>query len=209
MCLSVVVNLYVYWRRLQHGRSVGFSRGGSKGIIRSRAISIDGLGMNTGSSKNVPVTQSSVPVVSVPVVAATSLPKKDFYKYRRRDFLSGAEIRLFKVLEMSLDRRFRVFPKVKVADLVSPSCNRFFRMAALLHINQKHIDFVVCDIELVPLCAIELDDRSHDFAQDKDKQKDEIFLSAGLPLVRFRNASFYDPHEVFQKINLAISQKNA
>jgi very-short-patch-repair endonuclease len=68
----------------------------------------------------------------------------------------------------------------------------------------KHVDFVLCDPEsLAPLLAIELDDASHDRPERKERDEfvDHAFESAGLPLLRIRNGSSYDPAALRQLID--------
>lgn len=58
--------------------------------------------------------------------------------------------------------------------------------AAFNKIKAKHVDFVLCDsIQIQPLLAIELDDRSHQRKdrQDRDIFVDKAFRSAGVPIV--------------------------
>jgi hypothetical protein len=83
---------------------------------------------------------------------------------------------------------FRVFTKVRVADLVEVR-GLYGRewWTAFARVSQKHVDFLVAGRNtLEVLMAIELDDRSH---QMDDRRKREllnaVFLQAGIPLIRF------------------------
>jgi len=71
--------------------------------------------------------------------------------------------------------------------------------AARNRVNQKAVDFVVCDrATLKPLCAIEVDDRTHG-RQDRvtrDEFVDALFRFHDLPLIRVRGAMSYRPEDV-------------
>jgi hypothetical protein len=65
-------------------------------------------------------------------------------------------------------------------------------------IDRKHLDFILCDSDLAPVVAIELDDRSHD---DEDRQArdlfvDQVLASVSLPIVRVRAKHAYQLEEV-------------
>lgn len=131
-----------------------------------------------------------------------------FYKYKRRDFFSGAELRFLKVLEMALSGRYRVFAKVRLCDLVEGS-SRFSLFSHFRHISQRHVDFILCDLNSFSVvCAVELDDRSHLERRDKDNALNEVFATAGIPLLRFPVQSFYDIPDVKKRFDF-ILQKNA
>jgi len=57
-------------------------------------------------------------------------------------------------------------------------------LAAFRRISQKVVDFVVMDGNAL-VCIIELDDATHSFA--KDKQRDAMTSSAGIRTVRFQS----------------------
>ena len=101
--------------------------------------------------------------------------------------LSPAELSFFKVLELVVKDNAHIVVKVRVADLLSPhkGMTRSNWQKAFNSISSKHIDFVICDkTNLKPLCAIELNDKSH---QRKSRRlRDEFitkaFESARVPL---------------------------
>ena len=101
--------------------------------------------------------------------------------------LSPAELSFFKVLEIAVGDSAYIVVKVRIADLVRPQkgMTRSNWQKAFNSISSKHIDFVICDkTNLKPLCAIELNDKSH---QRKNRRlRDEFitkaFASARVPL---------------------------
>jgi hypothetical protein len=69
---------------------------------------------------------------------------------------------------------------------------------------------VLCDkSNLSVVCAIELDDKSHDGAkrQKRDQKIAEIFDAAALPLVRVKAQAAYAVREVREEIERALGRK--
>ena len=126
--------------------------------------------------------------------------------YRQRGGLfSPAERSFFGVLNQAVGADYRVFGKVRVGDVLAPEegLNTSERLRALNRINRMHFDFVVCAADdLSILCAIELDDKSH---QQKRRQQRDEFLSAicqtaGLALISFPAQHAYSVPDVAGKI---------
>jgi hypothetical protein len=136
--------------------------------------------------------------------AALQLP------YRLRDeFLSKAELSFYRVLIGAVQGRWVVCPKVRLADLFyvsRPNENR----GAGNSINQKHVDFLLCDpATLRPVVGVELDDSSHKSERGKarDALVDEIFAAAGLPLVHVPAARGYSPGAILELMEAAIAKR--
>lgn len=116
----------------------------------------------------------------------------------RDDFLSAAELSFYRVLREVVADRAVVCVKVRLGDLffvARPNENMGLRNK----INQKHVDFVLCEPSTMqPLCGVELDDASHQRPKqiEKDRFQDDVFSAAGLPLVRVRAARGYVPSEL-------------
>ena len=127
---------------------------------------------------------------------------------------SPAERSFIGVLDQLAGTDFRVFGKVRVADLVSvvqgvpkPMWQRAFN-----RISAKHFDYVLCRLsDLKPLCVIELNDKSH--ARNNRKERD-VFLervctTIGLPLIFFPAQRAYTPAEVSGAIRNALGNQEA
>lgn len=83
---------------------------------------------------------------------------------RKLALFTPAEKSLLASLEKVLERKYRVFGKVRVADVLSvrKSSDRRAWRRAFNRISSKHVDFVLCDQKtLMIVAAVELDDRSH------------------------------------------------
>lgn len=90
---------------------------------------------------------------------------------------STAERSFLGVLDQAVGPAFRVFGKVRVADVavVKPGLSNSARQGALNRVAQKHFDFAVCRVnELNVVCAIELNDKSH-FSQ-RAQARDDLLV---------------------------------
>jgi hypothetical protein len=103
----------------------------------------------------------------------------------RRDLLSPAELTFFHALQPLLDRRYCLFTKVRLADVVAVS-QRDHYYTHFNRISAKHLDFLICAADsLAPVVALELDDSSHQRPdrQARDQFVDQVCAAAGLPLL--------------------------
>lgn len=123
--------------------------------------------------------------------------------YRQKETLfTEAERSFLGVLDQCIDpQQHRIFGKVRVADIVepNPTKNRSDWSRAFSKIKAKHFDYVICTADtLKPVCAIELDDKSH--SQKKRQQRDQLLESvcqdANLPLIRVPAKRSYKLEEV-------------
>lgn len=125
--------------------------------------------------------------------------------YLRKSLLTPAERSFFGVLEPILPTGVRVFAKVRLEDIfgVVSGLERGARQAARNRINRKHVDFLlVRTSDLAPVAGIELDDSSHEQEerQQRDAFVDEVFKSAGLPLIHVTAQKTYNPTEIKAKL---------
>lgn len=121
---------------------------------------------------------------------------------QRDDFLSPAELSFYRVLAAALADRTVICPKVNLNDLFfvsQPQQNQRYRNK----IDRKHVDFLICHpATMRPACGIELDDSSHGRRdrRDRDQFVEQVFQSAGLPLVRIPARATYSPAELIAVI---------
>ena len=157
---------------------------------------------------------------SQPAPQAESIFDEPQPRYRRRaSLLTRGEQPFLPVLESILldlaqhlkTNPLRVYVKVNLADLIEPDVPPAERSAATKlrnKIDRKHIDFAIVDATtFVPLCIVELDDRSHRAAkaQQRDGDKDAALASAGVPVCRIEWAQAYDRRTVGRSIAAAIA----
>ena len=135
------------------------------------------------------------------VLAAVLLGRRP--RYVRRALLSPAEKRFYRALLEAAGPRGVVVTKVRIADLLAVRARKRVYWKAFHKIAQKHVDFVVLDPQsLEPVCAIELDDSSHERRDRKarDRFVDSALAGAGLPLYRFPVRRQYDRAEIARVI---------
>jgi hypothetical protein len=116
---------------------------------------------------------------------------------KKKYFFSVAERSFYEVLRR-LVPDYTVFAKVRLADLIYVTKDSRLRQQHFNRISGKHLDFVLCDMNLTPVVAIELDDSSHD-AEDR-KSRDgfvnRALAAASVPIVRVRCQRSYQPNEI-------------
>lgn len=105
---------------------------------------------------------------------------------RQESILTPAEKAFYEVLSSLAGEEIAICPKPSVREVlrVRPNVRRD-RQKYFNWISQKHVDFVLCDRQTMRiLCAVELDDRSHDRRdrRQRDAFLDKAFRKARLPL---------------------------
>lgn len=134
------------------------------------------------------------------------------FPYDRTALLfSAAERAFLGVLDQAVGLEYRVFGKVRVADVaqVKPRVGNSARQAALNRISGKHFDFVICRTsDLGIVCAIELNDRSH--AGQRTQKRDEFIVTLcqtiGLPLLQIPAKQAYVLADLRAQFLSAIGQ---
>ena len=136
--------------------------------------------------------------------APTADSVADRLPYQRKDYLlTKAERSFFGVLQQAVGDRYLVFAKVRLADLVFLPSGTEKRQSHFNRIQSKHIDFVLCDHDVVrPLLAIELDDSSHNRTdrQDRDTFVNSALIAAGLPILHVPARASYNVQELANAI---------
>lgn len=150
-----------------------------------------------------------VVVVLIAALSSTSNP------YVRSDYLfSKAEAHFYFALRNAVQDRYLVFGKVRIADIITikSGLSPKARMSALGRIAQKHLDYVlVHPVTLAPICAIELNDKSHD-REDRSKRDQllsKIFAKTEFPIVWIKASRSYDGAEILGEILQATAQKQS
>lgn len=131
-------------------------------------------------------------------------PTPEFPYHLRDHFLSAAELSFYGVLRTAIDGRATICTKVGLQDVFyvkkdDPSRYRIYTNK----IDRKHVDFLLCDSKTMqPLVGIELDDKSHQRAdrRERDAFVDEVFNAAGLPLVHIPVRRAYRTEDLLTQI---------
>jgi very-short-patch-repair endonuclease len=136
--------------------------------------------------------------------------EKASFTYRRQPSLfSAAERSFLGVLEQASGADYKVFAKVRIADLMQPAFGAR-RQSALNRIVGKHVDFVLCDSrDLSVVGVIELDDKSHNQSnrQRRDAFVDKAFASAGIPIAHFPARAAYNIGSIRETLQEAFQLK--
>jgi len=123
------------------------------------------------------------------------------FPYRvRDDFLSPAEHSFHQVLKSVVGTRVHICPKVSLSDLFYVKSNDSGEWRIYTNkIDRKHVDFVLCDPRtMVPLAGVELDDKSHQRSDRKERDGfvEGVFAAAGLTLLCVRVQRGYQAQEI-------------
>ncbi len=136
---------------------------------------------------------------------------KSLYNYKRKDFLiSRPEHEFFDILVEVVGNQYYVFPQVHLDAIVYPQKYSGKRVFPFRHINQKSVDFVICDKAYIkPLLAIELDDRTHEREdrKERDVEVERILREAEFPLLRVGNSGHFDKEEIKRLVSEKLSKK--
>jgi hypothetical protein len=117
---------------------------------------------------------------------------------KNKYFFSAAERSFYEVLKRLISPDYTLFAKVRLADVVYVSKGASAWQSHFNRINRKHIDFLLCDRDLAPVVAIELDDASHDEEEReaRDEFVDQVLGAAALPIVHVRAKRAYAPDQL-------------
>ncbi len=128
--------------------------------------------------------------------------------YRLREhFLSTPEMALYRTLLEMSDGRYVVCPKVALNDIfliIRPNENvHYFNK-----IFRKHVDFLLCSAKsLKPEIGVELvKPVSKSETRSSDQFMEDLFLTAGLPLVHIPSSDRYKISDVISLFQLAFTK---
>ena len=134
------------------------------------------------------------------------------YKYeKKRFFMTRAEHQCYDALVEAVSKDYYIFPQAHLTSIVDHKIKGQNWRGAFRHIDEKSVDFVLCDKNYIaPRLAIELDDRTHERMDRKlrDGEVERILKCAGLPLLRLDNHGSFDSIDLAQKIKSVIAGGN-
>ena len=137
--------------------------------------------------------------------------EKKLYDYKKKQFfLSRAEHECYDALMIAVGEKYYVFPQVHLPTIVDNKVVGQNWRGAFKHINEKSVDFVLCDkAYIAPQLVIELDDRTHERTDriERDKEVERILEGAGLPLLRLENHGRFDPQILSEKIASSLNHE--
>jgi len=125
----------------------------------------------------------------------------------REPFLSTPEAALFRALKQMVAERYVICAKVSLNELfyiTRPNENvHFFNK-----IFRKHVDFLLCEPRMFkPEIGVELvKSIAKDETRASDQFMDDLFLTAGLPLVHIPSGDHYEVSDVISLFQLAVTK---
>lgn len=142
--------------------------------------------------------------------AESGIKNAPLYHYTPKQFfLTKPEHDCFDALQKAVGDEYHVFPQVKLDKFLDEHAKGQKWTAALRHINQKSVDFLLCDkIYLNPKLAIELDDSSHELPDriTRDHEVERILSDAHFHLLRLTHSDISSTESLRQKITVRIHQ---
>ncbi len=134
--------------------------------------------------------------------------RKTIYQYgTKKFFLTRAEHDCYDALVAAVGSGYYIFPQVHLPAIVDNKIVGQNWNAAFRHINGKSVDFVLCDKAYIsPKLAIELDDKTHERPERKERdiEVERVLSEAGLPLLRIENRGHFNPSDLAQRIKGAV-----
>ena len=151
-------------------------------------------------------------IIAVKMMRRPTVARVEEFQYtRNRALFSPAERLLLGALEQAVGEDYRIFGKVRVADIVSvrPTADRSAWLRAFNQISGQHFDFVICDKKNLSIrCAIELNDETNGSRQrqEPDTFSEDICRSISLPFIQIQAARDYLAIELRKKIFAALRE---
>ena len=146
-------------------------------------------------------------VVGIALASRGKKPPRRISLHQQRDGLfTAAERSFLGVLDQAAAGRYRVFGKVRIADVLEPvkGLDRREWTRVFNRISAKHFDFVLCDPATLKVKAvIELNDKSH--TSNRRFSRDELVSAAcadaGLALRMIKAQRNYSVEMVRELVN--------
>jgi len=125
--------------------------------------------------------------------------------------MTAVEHKLYDALIAAVGHQFYIFAQVHLPTIVDNKVPGQYWKSSFRHIDEKSVDFVLCDKAYIsPRLVIELDDSSHKRPdrQERDKEVERILAEAGLPLLRLSVQRMFNSLKLSQQITVALLPRN-
>lgn len=105
--------------------------------------------------------------------------------YKKKNILTPTERKFFYKLKKSIPELI-IFVQVPFGCIVEAKTLIYKEKRRLFwKINQKRVDFLICDQHIQTVCIIELDDNSHHHKKHLDQKRDDFFAKNGIKTIRY------------------------
>jgi very-short-patch-repair endonuclease len=134
------------------------------------------------------------------------------FAYNRIERLfTPAERSFLGVLEQIVGTQYRIFGKIRLADIIQTpkGLSNSARASAFNRICARHVDFALFDPRTFEVIGvIELDDSSHgrESRRNRDRFVDEALTAAGVPFVRIAARRGYVAAEIREEISALLGK---
>ena len=121
--------------------------------------------------------------------------------YQPRQLLSKRELQeYFKLKQYADARGWLICPKVRLWDLIEPKRGAGKKQTLINKIQSKHVDFVLVDQSMNVIGVLELDDKTHDRTDRKERDSfvRDALEGAGIIMIQTRSIT-EDTLNGFQK----------
>ena len=150
-------------------------------------------------------------IICVLITLITNKQKtKSAYSYSRKNqIMTKSEQEFFNKLNNYFGSNLYVFPQVHLTTFLEHKIKNQKWKAAFYHINGKSVDYLLCrKDDLRPICAIELDDYTHNRSDrvERDREIERIFANAKFPLVRIKDYKNLTAKKMYEIFLEAINQ---
>ena len=126
--------------------------------------------------------------------------------------LTKAELEFYNALKHIIDmQNEKICPKVRMIDVLWVKTYVKNKQSFLNKVTRKHFDFVVCDINtLKPLYAIELDDKTHEIEERKERDEfvDKLFEKLNFKVIHIKWQSQYDIEKLRMRLNEELKKES-
>ncbi len=113
-------------------------------------------------------------------------------------FLTPAEKKFYFLLKEHTPEEIVICPKVRLADILAVDTGDKKYMMYFNKVARKHVDFLLCDSsDMQMLCAVELDDSSHELKERKKRDRfvNKAFAAAGLDIIHIPLKSEFEDED--------------
>lgn len=132
----------------------------------------------------------------------------------RTPLFTPAERSFYGVLEQALGCDYRVLGKVRLGDIVKPAKGLLDKQRTIARnkLHQKHVDFVICNVnDLSVVGVVELDDKSHNREDrvKRDEFVDQALTDSKIPVIHIAAKNAYALPDIRARLGEAFTLQTA
>lgn len=132
------------------------------------------------------------------------------YTYVKKEYImTKNETIFYRRLFGVIGKSYLIFPQLHLDALLDYKTKGQGYNGAYKSIRNYSVDYVLCDANLRIVCAIELDDSTHDKPERirRDRAVEHVLELANLPLIRIRSDEYMSDDDLARLISLQTKQQ--